>query len=100
MAVAFVFEGTEVGTAEYDRVMGAINREDLNSPIPTGVIAHIAGPSENGWRVVDVWESQEAAQAFYGSDLFQAAVSTLPPLSITPWALHRLEVYETLRRKD
>ncbi|MBT2511109.1 hypothetical protein J7I98_35885 [Streptomyces sp. ISL-98] len=32
-------------------------------PVP-GVIAHVAGPGENGWFVVDVWESEEAWQRF------------------------------------
>ncbi len=25
---------------------------------------HVAGPVENGWRVIDVWESPEALQRF------------------------------------
>jgi hypothetical protein len=29
-----------------------------------GILAHAAGPTENGWRVVDVWESEEAFQRF------------------------------------
>jgi hypothetical protein len=29
-----------------------------------GVLCHIAGPTNDGWRVVDVWESEEAFQAF------------------------------------
>jgi hypothetical protein len=32
---------------------------------PAGGILHVAGPSPNGgWRVVEVWESKEAAQRF------------------------------------
>ena len=29
-----------------------------------GILSHVAGPTENGWRVVDVWESEEAFQRF------------------------------------
>ena len=29
-----------------------------------GLLAHIAGRGENGFRVVDVWESQEALDNF------------------------------------
>ena len=29
-----------------------------------GIVSHVAGPTENGWRVVDVWESEEAFQRF------------------------------------
>jgi hypothetical protein len=32
-------------------------------PVP-GLLAHIPGETEKGFRVVDVWESQEAADAF------------------------------------
>jgi hypothetical protein len=29
-----------------------------------GILLHAAGPTESGWRVVDVWESEEAFQRF------------------------------------
>jgi len=29
-----------------------------------GVLAHAAGPTENGWVVFDVWESEEAFERF------------------------------------
>jgi hypothetical protein len=29
-----------------------------------GILSHAAGPTETGWRVVDVWESEEAFQRF------------------------------------
>ena len=29
-----------------------------------GILLHIAGPTEDGWRVIDVWESEEAFQRF------------------------------------
>jgi hypothetical protein len=32
-------------------------------PVP-GLLTHIAGQGENGFRVVDVWESQEALDKF------------------------------------
>ena len=30
----------------------------------SGILSHVAGPTEGGWRVVDVWESEEAFQRF------------------------------------
>ena len=36
-------------------------------PVP-GLLAHIAGQGEKGFRVVDVWESQEAIERF-GAEL-------------------------------
>jgi hypothetical protein len=29
-----------------------------------GILSHAAGPTDTGWRVVDVWESAEAFQRF------------------------------------
>ena len=29
-----------------------------------GILSHAAGPTDDGWRVVDVWESEEAFQRF------------------------------------
>lgn len=29
-----------------------------------GILMHAAGPTDSGWRVVDVWESEEAFQSF------------------------------------
>ena len=29
-----------------------------------GILAHAAGPTNDGWRVVDVWESEEAFERF------------------------------------
>lgn len=31
---------------------------------PQGILAQMAGPFEDGWRVISVWESQEAYEAF------------------------------------
>ena len=31
-----------------------------------GILAHAAGPTDEGWRVVDVWESEEAFARFGG----------------------------------
>lgn len=43
---------------------------------PPGFIAHAAGPDgAGGWRVVDLWESEEAFQAFMemATPIFQEA---------------------------
>ena len=29
-----------------------------------GHLVHVGGPSEDGWRIVDVWETEEAFRAF------------------------------------
>jgi hypothetical protein len=31
-----------------------------------GILSHVAGPTDDGWRVIDVWESEEAYHPFGG----------------------------------
>ena len=80
MAVAFLIEipgmTAEQGAAVL-RELGVTN----DKTVP-GQLAHIEGPMEGGFRVVDVWESQEVFDAFVGSQLapaFQRVGLTLPP---------------------
>jgi hypothetical protein len=38
--------------------------EALAGPAPSGLIVHAAGPTEEGFRIVAVWESEEAWRSF------------------------------------
>jgi hypothetical protein len=40
--------------------------------LPEGCQLHIAGPMENGWRVISVWDSDEQFQAFRDGTLLPA----------------------------
>ncbi len=97
MAVAFLFEAKGADATQYDEVMRGIGRGELNAPEPEGIISHIAGPTSDGWRVVDVWESEEHAGRFYGSSKFQEAAAALPAMEQDSWKLHRLESYKAVR---
>jgi hypothetical protein len=44
---------------------------------PAGIIVHVAGPVEGGWRIVEVWESQEAIDAFFGSEHLRQVTQAL-----------------------
>jgi hypothetical protein len=65
MAVVLVFEGPGITKEAYEtavqRLTGGNPRMESPSdwPVP-GLLAHIAGDGPNGFRVVDVWDSQEA----------------------------------------
>jgi hypothetical protein len=49
------------GTAEQDKAMiEALNL--TNDPAP-GARARLAGPTDGGWRIVSLWDSQEAFDA-------------------------------------
>lgn len=40
--------------------------------LPAGCQVHIAGPTENGWRVITVWDSDERFQQFRNETLLPA----------------------------
>jgi hypothetical protein len=40
--------------------------------LPDGCQVHIAGPTDNGWRVITVWESDEQFQQFRDEKLIPA----------------------------
>jgi heme-degrading monooxygenase HmoA len=61
MAVVVVNE-VEGGTQEfYDQVNSKVMP---GQDLPDGAELHIAGPTENGWRVITVWESEEKFNQF------------------------------------
>lgn len=71
MAMAFVVEIPNVTAEEYEKVTRKVNE----SGSPAGCIFHAGGPFEGGIRLVEVWESPEAAQAFYTSQLLRDATA-------------------------
>ena len=70
MAVVQIHELAGMTREQYEQGMRELN---LSGP-PPGSHLHASGPMEGGWRIVEVWESEEAANAFYGSELFQQMV--------------------------
>ena len=67
MAIAQVHELAGMTQEMYDRAMHQLN---LSGP-PPGSLVHMGGPMDGGWRIIEVWESEEAADRFYGSESFQ-----------------------------
>ena len=70
MAIVLVQEFTGVGQSDYEAVMGELGlslRDD--SGWPDGIFSHVAGATEDGFLVVDRWESMEAFDAFMAERL-------------------------------
>jgi quinol monooxygenase YgiN len=101
MACAFVFEAADVDETAYEQLMKGIGRESTDAPAPVGFSAHLAGPRPaGGWRVVDVWESDDAANAFYQSPTFgEVVMGAGLDIEVTPWPLRRVEIDQTLRAR-
>lgn len=64
MAVAFVFDFPGGTQEKYDAVLAELG-VGHSSPLERGELLHAAGSYEGGWRVIDVWESREALDAFF-----------------------------------
>jgi len=88
MAVAFLVE-TPGGTQEqYDKVTEMLQISGKTFP---GQIFHVAGPMEGGWRIVDVWESQEAFDNFLQTKLGPALQEAGgPPPQTKVWPVHNI----------
>jgi hypothetical protein len=86
MAVAMIVDNPEGSQEIYDAV-----REKAGLDRPAGGIFHVAGPSPNGgWRVIEVWESEEDAKRFVKERLQPAfeAVGAPPPPPPEFWSVH------------
>ena len=69
MAIGVIFDGSGMSQEQYEQV------NQLASPSnhpPPGMLFHAAGPRDGGFSVIEVWESQEALQEFFGEKLGQA----------------------------
>jgi hypothetical protein len=66
MAIGIVFTADGVTQAQYETARDIVAPDNR---LPAGMLAHNAGPTQSGWCVVGIWESQEAAQAFFEQKL-------------------------------
>ncbi|MCL5773791.1 MAG: hypothetical protein M1536_05365 [Firmicutes bacterium] len=85
MSVAYIFEIRGFTQEKYDKVIEALNL-NLGGKAPAGQILHVAGPMEGGFRVIDVWESEEAKNRFFNEHLnsaFKEVGLELPRYKIT-----------------
>ena len=69
MAVALVTQGPTLTQENYEEVIRKLTdgKSRMESPSDwpvTGLLVHVSGETEGGFRVVDVWESEEAANKF------------------------------------
>ena len=78
MVVAVMVDNPEGSQEIYEKV-----RENAGLQEPGGGILHVAGPSPNGgWRVIELFESEESAKRFLTERLgpaFRAAGASAPP---------------------
>lgn len=67
VAVLMVHDSPGGTQEQYDQVGARLAKSGGFNSLndwPEGILSHAAGPTDDGWRVVDVWESEEAFQRF------------------------------------
>jgi len=69
MAVGLIFTGKGVTQEQYEQVGAEV--APGNKLVP-GMLYHAGGPSKDGWCVIEVWESQQAAEQFFTDKLAAA----------------------------
>jgi hypothetical protein len=87
VAIAMMVDNPEGSQEIYEKA-----REHLGLDRPAGGILHLAGPRpDGGWRVIEVFESEEEAKRFLKERLGPAfqAVGASPPPPPQFWPVHR-----------
>ena len=76
VSYAFV-EDVAASWERYEHIAAA-----LEGPAPEGLILHAAGPTDEGFRIIAVWESEEAWQRFLADRLGSAVdgAAEVPPV--------------------
>jgi hypothetical protein len=87
--VAMLVDNPEGSQELYEKVRNQLGLKEA----PAGGILHVAGPSpKGGWRVIEVWETEEDAHRFVRERLQPAlaAVGAAFPPGVQPefWPVH------------
>jgi hypothetical protein len=61
MPIAHIIDMPGATAREYEQAFSAIHP---GGAWPAGQLDHIAGPTPDGFRIIDVWESAEAYERF------------------------------------
>jgi hypothetical protein len=88
MAVAMMVENPNVNKETYDKV-----RAHMGLETPAGGIFHAAGEGPNGWRVIELWESEADAMRFFQERLkpaWDAVGVEAPPNPPQFWEVHNV----------
>ncbi len=90
MALAILAEVPDLTREQYELVVKNVNE----SGSPAGALFHAGGPIEQGYRIVEVWETREAADAFYSSKRYREAAQASPtePKIIMTWPVYGVDV--------
>ena len=81
MSIGALYEDDRFAAADYEAVMAQLGDEG-----PEGCLVHIGGPTESGWRVIEVWDTEDNQRRFQEDRLnaaFDAAGKPRVPSPMT-----------------
>jgi hypothetical protein len=84
MPIAQIIEMPGAGAPEYEQAFALIHP---GGAWPEGQLSHIAGPTPDGFRVIDVWETREAFERFEREVLGPLGFTGIPR---TEFAVHTI----------
>ena len=91
MAICQIVENREQSEDKANEVMAHVRS---TGPVPPeGARLMIAGPANPGWRVISVWDSEEARDRFFAERLapaYEAAGLSMGSISRTVFEVHTL----------
>jgi hypothetical protein len=92
MAIIRIVRPPMVTAELYDAVN---EKAGVDERLPEGLLMHTAGEVDGQWQIVDVWESEEAAERFGNERLAPAIESVMGgappgPPPTTVYELHRV----------
>lgn len=88
MAVGIRIKFAGLSQEEFDEINKHV---DPASDPPEGILFHASGPIDEGWGVIDFWESRQAFDAFQGrieSSVAAAGVALQAPPDIKEFPVH------------
>jgi quinol monooxygenase YgiN len=98
VALVMIAEIPELTREQYEYVVKKVNETGT----PAGALFHAGGPIEGGYRTVEVWESRQAADAFYQSELLRTAtagLTTEPRITMT-WQVYGVDAGDGWRATE
>ena len=86
MAVAMIADVPGLTAEQDDALLREMNLENSR---PSGGLLRLAGPVDRGWRVVTVWESEQAWETFRRERLEPALKAAGRPVTaVQSWPVH------------
>jgi hypothetical protein len=87
MAVGVLMNFSGGDNAAYNRVLERMGLTEGRPP--AGALFHMAGETDDGFRVVDIWESAEAYQKFAQEQIGPlSGAEGFPAPEVSMWEIH------------